>query len=112
MEKEMISWSDFEKIEARVGTIIAAEINASAKKPAYLLQIDFGEYGIKKSSAQLTELYTVKELLQKQVIGVINFPPKQIGKMMSECLVLGLVNEEGVVLIKPDKQVKNGLKVS
>lgn len=112
MEKEMISWPDFEKIEARVGTIIAAEINASANKPAFILQVDFGEHGIKKSSAQLTDLYTAKELLQKQVIAVINFPPKQIGKMMSECLVLGLVNEEGVVLIKPDKRVKNGLKVS
>ncbi|MES2560816.1 MAG: tRNA-binding protein, partial [Bacteroidota bacterium] len=87
----MITWNDFEKVEMRVGTIIRVNDFPEARNPAYQLHIDFGESGIKKSSAQITTLYNKDELLNKQVIAVVNFPPKQIGKFMSECLVLGVV---------------------
>lgn len=109
----MISWSDFEKIDMRVGTIIDAQDFPEAKKPAFQLQIDFGSFGIKKSSAQITKLYKKENLIGRQVIAVTNFPPKQIARFMSECLVLGVVSEEGeVVLLKPDTKVKNGYKIS
>lgn len=108
-----ISWSDFEKVDMRVGCIIHAEVFAEAKKPAYKLQIDFGELGIRKSSAQITQLYSTQELIGKQVIAVVNFPPKQIGPFMSECLVLGVVGSEaGIVLLEPNKKVANGLKIA
>ena len=108
-----ISWNDFEKIEMRVGTIIAVEAFPEARKPAFKLQIDFGkELGILKSSAQITALYESEMLLGKQVIAVTNFPKKQIGPFMSECLVLGAVNGSEVTLLQPEKAVTNGLKIS
>jgi len=108
----MISWNDFEKIDIRTGTIIEVSIFEKAKKPAYKLKIDFGKEGIKNSSAQITVLYSVSALIGKQVIAVINFPPKQIANFMSECLVLGVYNENNdVVLLTPDKQTENGKKI-
>lgn len=108
----MISWADFEKIDIRVGTIIEAESFEKAKKPAYKLQIDFGELGIKKSSAQITALYSLDELKNRQVIAVINFPPKQIADFISECLVLGVYNSNNdVVLLQPSSGVGNGDKI-
>ncbi|MFY0672718.1 MAG: tRNA-binding protein [Bacteroidia bacterium] len=108
----MISWSDFEKLDIRIGTIAKASVFKEAKKPAYKLEIDFGtELGTKKSSAQITELYNCEELVGKQIMAVVNFPPKQIGPFMSECLVMGVYNSKGVVLIEPNQQVENGEKV-
>jgi len=108
----MISWEDFDKVDIRVGTILTAVDFPSAKKPAYQLTIDFGEMGIKKSSAQLTALYPKEELTGKQVIAVVNFPPKQIANFFSECLVLGIYNEHNdVVLLQPGLPVKNGAKI-
>ncbi len=110
----MISYSDFEKIEMRVGTILEAKVFEAARKPAYQLRIDFGEFGIKKSSAQITINYPNPEILVgKQIIAVTNFAPKQIANFMSECLVLGIVGDEnGVTLITTDKSVENGLLIS
>lgn len=109
---ETINWSDFEKVELRVGTIIEALPFPEARKPAYKLKVDFGPAGIKKSSAQITNLYKPEELIGKQVIGVINFAPKQIGPFVSECLVTGFANEKGeIVLAVPDKNLKNGAKL-
>lgn len=108
-----INWHDFTKIELRVGTIIAAEIFKEARKPAYKLQVDFGEeIGVKKSSAQITEIYTVDELIGRQVIAVVNFPTKQIGPIRSEVLITGFHSDAGVVLAVPDKIVKNGAKLA
>jgi tRNA-binding protein len=108
----MISWDDFEKIDIRCGTILEAAVFEKAKKPAYKLKIDFGESGIKNSSAQITALYTTEELIGKQVIAVVNFPPKQIANFMSECLVLGVYNEDNnVVLLHPSLPVGNGTKI-
>ncbi|MBD1259213.1 tRNA-binding protein [Maribacter polysiphoniae] len=110
---DTISWSDFAKVDMRVGTIIEVRDFPEAHKPAYQLKLDFGEgIGVKKSSAQLTELYTKEELLGKQVIAVINFPDKQIANFMSECLILGAVAGKEVVLLKPDSSVPNGLKIA
>ena len=107
-----ISWTDFEKVEMRAGTVIEVQDFPEARNPAYKLQIDFGkELGIKKSSAQITERYTKEELLGKQVIAVVNFPKKQIGSFMSECLVLGAVDGKSVTLLEPGKEVVNGLRV-
>jgi len=108
----MIAWDDFEKVDMRAGTILTAEDFTAAKKPAYQLTIDFGELGIKKSSAQITTLYSKDELIGKQVIAVVNFPVKQIANFFSECLVLGVYNENNdVVLLQPTLPVKNGSKV-
>lgn len=109
-----ISWSDFEKIDIRVGTIIRAEVFTEVRNPAYKLLIDFGEeLGVKKSSAQITRLYQPDELLNKQVIAVVNFPVKQIANFFSECLVLGVLGaDKDVTLLTPDKPVKNGQKIS
>jgi tRNA-binding protein len=108
-----ISWSDFEKIDMRTGTIIAVDDFPKAKKPAYQLTIDFGEaIGIKRSSAQVTIHYKKEDLLQRQVIAVVNFPPKKIADFMSECLVLGVYDENNdVVLLQPRTDVKNGCRV-
>jgi tRNA-binding protein len=112
MNTNDLTWSDFMKIEMRVGTILSAEIFEEAKKPAYKIQIDFGELGIKKTSAQITKLYTPEEIIGKQVIAVINFPPKQIANLMSECLLLGAVGgEQEVTLIEPERKIKNGLRI-
>ncbi|MEN8221250.1 MAG: tRNA-binding protein [Pseudomonadota bacterium] len=111
---ETINWNDFEKVELRVGTIIDVKDFHEARKPAYQVFIDFGKaLGIKKSSAQITKLYEKEALIGKQVIGVINFPRKQIGPFMSECLITGFVQADGsVVLAVPDKEVENGLKLA
>jgi tRNA-binding protein len=108
-----ITWDDFEKVELRSGTITDVKDFPEARKPAYIITVDFGkEIGIKKSSAQITDLYTKEELLNKQIIGVINFPPKQIGPFISEFLITGLIQENGsVVLAVPDMNVKNGLRL-
>lgn len=111
---KQISWSEFEQVELRVGTIISATDFPEAKKPAYKLSIDFGpSIGIKNSSAQVTKLYRPQELVGKQILAVTNFPPKQIGPFMSEVLVTGLVLDEGkVVLVGPDMPVANGSKLA
>ena len=110
---EKITWNDFEKIEMRVGTIIEVNDFPEARKPAYQLTIDFGsEIGIKKSSAQITKRYHKDNLQGKQIIAVVNFPKKQIGKFMSECLVLGSVNDDEVVLLSSDMKVENGLRIA
>lgn len=108
-----LSWSDFEKVDMRVGTITAVEDFPEARKPAWKLSIDFGEeLGTLRSSAQITDLYSSDELMGRQVIAVVNFPKKQIGPFMSECLVLGVVGTgKGVVLLQPEQEVHNGLKI-
>ncbi len=110
--KDLISWSDFEKIEIRIGTIVSAEIFHEVRNPAYKLVIDFGEIGTRKTSAQITQLYQPEELIGKQVTAVVNFPKKQIATIQSECLILGAVNGKEVTLLTTDKPVQNGLKVS
>lgn len=108
----MISWGDFEKVDMRVGTILEASIFPEARSPAYKLLVDFGDLGIKKSSAQITKLYNPSDLIGKQVIAVVNFPPKQIGNFMSECLVMGIYgNNQEVILITPERQIPNGSKI-
>jgi tRNA-binding protein len=107
-----INWSEFEIVELRVGTIIEVQDFPEARKPAYKLQIDFGELGIKKSSAQITKHYTKEELIGKQVVCVVNFPVKQIGPFMSECLTTGFADENGdIVLTEPERNVPNGSKM-
>jgi tRNA-binding protein len=109
----MITWQDFEKVDMRVGTILTATLLENAKNPAYVITIDFGQnLGIKKSSAQITKLYDIEMLIGQQVIAVVNFPPKQIGKIISECLVLGLVGDnKAVTLLQPERKVDNGLRL-
>ncbi|WP_276502168.1 tRNA-binding protein [Terrimonas pollutisoli] len=109
----MISWDDFEKIDMRAGTIVEVNDFPKARKPAYKLVVDFGNgIGLKRSSAQITALYTREELLNRQVIAVVNFPPKQIADFVSECLVLGVYDEnKNVILLQPGKPVTNGMKV-
>ncbi len=107
-----LTWSDFEKVEIRTGTVVAAEPFPQARKPAYKLTIDFGESGIKRTSAQLTKLYQANDLIGKQVVAVVNFPPKQIATFMSECLVLGAVAEDGAVtLLQTERPTQNGLRI-
>lgn len=105
----MATFEDFMKLDIRVGTIIKAEVFKEAKRPAYKLEIDFGEeIGIKKSSAQITNLYTTEELIGKQILAVVNFPVKQVATLLSEVLVLGTYSKDGVILITPDKKAENG----
>ena len=108
-----ISWDDFTKVELRVGRVVRAERFPEARKPAYVLHVDFGpEIGLKKSSAQITDLYSPDELIGRQVVGVVNFPKKQIGPLMSECLITGFHDENGrIVLCVPDKPVPLGAKL-
>lgn len=107
-----LSWADFEKVEMRVGTIIEANDFPEARNPSYQLVIDFGEeIGVRKTSAQITVLYSKDELVGKQVVAVVNFPKKQIANFMSECLILGAVEGKKVTLLSSDKKVKNGLRI-
>jgi len=107
-----ISWEDFEKVDMRAGTIIEVTDFPKARKPAYKLKVDFGELGIKNSSAQITKFYTKEDLLNRKVIAVVNFPPKQIADFISECLVLGVYDEnKDVILLAPERSVTNGMKV-
>ncbi|CAH8295075.1 tRNA-binding protein [Mariniflexile fucanivorans] len=110
--KSTITFEDFSKIDLRVGTIVEVNDFPEARKPAYQLTIDFGELGLKKSSAQITSLYKKEDLLNKQIIANINFPKKQIANFMSECLVMGAVNGKDVILLNPETKVKNGSVVS
>jgi tRNA-binding protein len=110
---EEISWKDFERVELRVGTVLEAEPLEQARRPAYKVKIDFGEeLGVRKSSAQITDLYSPEDLIGTQVIAVVNFPPKQIGPMRSECLITGFYRDDGaVVLAVPEREVSNGKKL-
>ncbi|OSY88364.1 tRNA-binding protein [Tenacibaculum holothuriorum] len=107
-----ITFEDFLKLDMRIGTIIEINDFPKARKPAYQLKIDFGSLGIKNSSAQITNLYTKEELLNKQVISVINFKPRQIANFMSECLVLGVYKDNNVVLLQASETIKNGTQVN
>jgi len=107
-----INWSDFQKVDMRIGTIVSAENFKEAKKPAYKLVVDFGKFGKRKTSAQITKRYNPENLIGKQVVAVINFPLKQIANIMSECLILGAVgNDNDIILIKPESKAENGLKI-
>ena len=109
---DLISWNDFEKVQLRVGTVLAAEDLPNARKPAYVLTIDFGAQGVKRSSAQITRHYTKEELIGRQVVAVINFPPKQIGSVLSECLVTGFADANGdIVLTSVERPVPNGSRL-
>jgi len=108
----IITFEDFSKVDLRVGTIIEVNDFPEARNPAYQLSIDFGDLGIKKSSAQITTLYKKEDLLQKQIVAIVNFPKKQIAKFNSECLILGAVNGKDVVLLNPEIKVKNGSTVA
>lgn len=109
-----ITWDEFEQVDLRVGTIVRAEDFPQARIPAYKITVDFGEeIGLKKSSARVTDLYSKEELVGKQIVGVVNFPPKQIGPMRSECLITGFYQEDGaVVLAIPERPVANGTKLA
>jgi len=107
-----ISFEDFTKVDLRIGTIIEVNDFPKARSPAYQLTIDFGDLGIKKSSAQITTIYTKDELLDRQIVAVVNFPNKQIANFESECLVIGAIEGKDVVLLKPESRVKNGTTVS
>lgn len=108
-----LTWSEFEHVEMRVGTIVSAKPFPEARNPAYIIEVDFGELGIKKTSAQVTTIYSdPSELIGKQVVGVVNFPKKQIAHIQSEFLILGAVEGKDVTLLTTDKKTKNGLRIS
>jgi tRNA-binding protein len=112
VNKNRLTWNEFMNVEMRIGTVISAEEFKEVRNPAYRLIIDFGEFGTKKTSAQITKLYDVENLIGKQVIAVVNFPPKQIANFMSECLILGGVGEDKeVILIEPERKVENGTRI-
>ncbi len=109
----MLTWEEFEKVDIRVGTVISVHEFPKANKPAYKLKVDFGPFGMKQTSAQITKLYSKTELEGKQVIAVVNFQPKKIADFISECLILGIVGQDNeVILLTPDKKAKNGDKIS
>lgn len=109
---EPITWSDFEKVHLCVGTVLAAEDLPNARKPAYVLTIDFGPHGVKRSSAQITTHYMKEDLVGRQVVAVINFPPKQVGSVMSECLVTGFADAHGdIVLTSVERRLPNGTRL-
>jgi tRNA-binding protein len=109
----MLTWEDFEKVEIRIGTVLEVSDFPKAKNPAYQLKIDFGEMGIRKSSAQITKLYAKEELVGRQIIAVVNFPPKQIANFISECLVLGVIGaEKEIILLQPERKAANGLRIA
>ncbi|WP_139958728.1 tRNA-binding protein [Flavicella sediminum] len=110
---EILNWNDFMKVELRVGTIISAEEFLEVKNPAYKMLLDFGPLGKRKTSAQITKRYTPEDLIGQQVLAVVNFPPKQIANMMSECLVLGAVEaEQEITIISPERKVANGTRIA
>lgn len=111
---ETISWQDFDQVDLRVGTIVRAQVFEQARRPAYILHVDFGpDIGVLKSSAQITQLYDLDKLVGQQVVGVVNFPPKQIGPIQSQCLITGFPQTDGsVVLLQPERFVENGLKLA
>lgn len=110
---DSINFSDFQKVDIRTGTIVEAELNPKARKPAYVMKIDFGPLGMKTSSAQLTENYSAQNLIGKQVVAVVNFPDKRIADVVSQVLVLGAISdEEGVVLLETERGVKNGIPIA
>ena len=111
MPKAEITWADFAKLDIRTGTIQEAVVFEKARVPAYHLKVNFGELGIKKTSAQITERYKPADLNGKQVLAVVNFPPKQIAKFMSDCLILGAVEGDDIILVQPDSPIKNGLPI-
>ncbi|PIB36102.1 tRNA-binding protein [Reichenbachiella sp. 5M10] len=107
-----ITWSEFQKVDIRVGTVLKARVFEEARNPAYQLVLDFGELGQRKTSAQVTKLYAPEDLIGRQVLAVVNFPPKQIANMMSECLLLGAIGEEGsVTIVQPERSVSNGQRI-
>lgn len=108
----MATWADFQKLDIRVGRVLTAEAFPEARQPAYKLTIDFGSLGTKQSSAQITDLYEAEQLVDRLVVAVVNFPPKQIATYMSEVLVLGALEERGVVLLQPDADVRPGTKIA
>ncbi len=110
-KKPLITWEDFEKLDIRTGTIADAIAFEKARKPAYKLYIDFGDMGLLKTSAQITDVYTPKDLVGYQVLAVVNFPPRQIADFMSECLVLGVLGADGVVLLTTEQKTPNGLQI-
>lgn len=111
-DSEPLTWEEFERVEMRVGTVLEAAVFEAARRPAYKLLIDFGPLGVRKSSAQITDLYQPEDLIGRQVIAVVNFPPKQIATMKSECLVLGAIGESKVVtLLSTERKVENGSRV-
>ena len=114
MIMKTISWQEFEQVDLRIGTVVEARLVPEAREPAYILHVDFGpEVGTLKSTAQITDLYSRDDLVGRQVLGVVNFPRKQIGPVRSECLITGFTQADGsVVLIQPDQPIANGLKLS
>jgi tRNA-binding protein len=110
--KQEITYEDYNKVEIKVGTVLKVSKNEKARKPSLVVEVDFGgKTGVRKSSAQITHRYSTEDLINKQVIAVVNFPKKQIANFISECLVLGAVNEKDVILISPEDTVMNGLKI-